>query len=146
MFNETVTLPSGRELVLQAPDFALANRLRRAIAKELAATKIEIALPVGPAAFARALDRDFPANDLKNVLCGLLGSEEIETILAQCMATCLYNGTKISSPGTFEEDKQARADYLPIAWEVIRFSLAPFFEGLASKLSTLAPPAAASPR
>ena len=77
-------------------------------------------------------------NIMKDAFCEIASSETVEAAFFECAGRCLLNGQKITRE-TFEEP-DAREDYLPIAWEVIKFNLAPFFRGLASQLSASAPP------
>ena len=60
-----------------------------------------------------------------------------------CAKTCLLNGEKISD-ATFAKPDMRR-DYLPVAWEVMKLALLPFFEDLASALSSPASPSPPGP-
>lgn len=141
MLKQTTNLLSGAELTLQAPPFGVASKLFKTVARELLAVKIDIT--VNPSKLKDLLEREAPMNDLKNVLCGLAGSDAVEAALWECMRRCSYNGVAIEPTKTFE-DEQAREDYLAAAWEVMRFSLLPFFKGLLFASSTLAPDAGSS--
>lgn len=131
--KESLTLASGAELRLQLPSFAVSMKLLKCIAAELKSVHIDITLD-GGADLQKLLQRDLPVDMLKNAVCQLIGSDQLERALAECMKSFMYRGEKIV-PGTFE-DEDARGDYLPVAWEVIQFTLAPFFRNLALPSST----------
>jgi len=82
-------------------------------------------------------------NAIKNALFQLLGSDNVERAVADCMARCLYRGVKIT-PATFEPE-DARPDYFPVAWEVVKFNLAPFFKNLDLSSMTSPAPATSNP-
>jgi hypothetical protein len=81
---------------------------------------------------------------LKNAVFQLVGSKEFRGILGQLMQSAMYSGERIGASTWMNE--QARGDYFPAAWEVIKHNLAPFFGNLASKLSERAKARSAGPR
>ena len=122
MMPEKLSLKSGATLELQLASFAEAMRLFKTIANELKAVDIELD------GLSLEKIKGTNINGIKNAVLQLIGSDAIETAVAKCMVRCLYNGQKIG-PQTFETI-EARADYLPVSWEVVKFNMAPFFANL----------------
>lgn len=142
--NEKKTLASGNVLLLQMATFTVANRLLKAIANELKTVKVGDALNLSAGMSVEKLHQmDLPVDALKDLVCQMLASDGVEAALRECMKGCQYNGEAIGKD-TFEPE-EARQDYLPTAWEVIRLNLVPFFSGLSLKLSTAKPEATGSP-
>lgn len=135
--NETVTLNSGVQLQLGLAPFSVGMKLFKTIANELKVVDVNI----DTLDFAKLAGKD--VNVFKNAILQLLGSDALEVALFQCMERCLYNGEKITRQ-TFEPEN-ARQDYLPVAWEVMKYNLAPFFKGLALSSSTAPKPTDQSP-
>lgn len=120
-----VTLKSGRVLTLGIAPFAIGALLWRTVASELKGVEIDIkASQIKNLAALQELD----VGVLKNVVCQFLASEKLETVVFQCFERCTLDGRKITRE-TFES-AEARADYLPSAWEVVRFNLSPFYAGI----------------
>ncbi len=134
---ETAKLPSGAVLNLKDAPFDDAMALLVAIASELRGVstglKIELSLSDPVAMIAKLAQTDLPVDLLKDALLQVVASKAISAALNTCMGRCLYDGQAVVK-GTFESRK-ARADYLPAAWEVMRFTLSPFFDGFLSKSS-----------
>lgn len=131
------TLPSGRTLAIGIAPFAVANKLRKVVAAELLVVEVDVG-KIDPKKLT--LDADLLSldgkllNTLKNVVCKLMASDAVENAFFECAARCTIDGQKItrgtgSEQGTFDAP-EARGDFLPTAWEVIRANLAPFFAGL----------------
>lgn len=120
--NETITLKSGRELQLGLAPFSVGMKLFKTIANELKNVEIDL----DTLDLKKIGGKDI--NTLKNAIFQLAGSDALEMALFQCMERCLYDGQKIGRT-TFEPE-DARQDYLPVAWEVMKYNLAPFFKGL----------------
>lgn len=138
---ETLTMPSGAVLVLKDAPFEVAMRLLKTVAKELGnvATGLKLDLNfTDPAAINRLIQQDLPLDVLKNAICQIVGSEAIESVFNECLGRCLYDG-KVATRESFET-RNARQDYLPVAWEVIKHNLTPFFVGLKSKSLTAGGP------
>lgn len=134
--NTTVPLESGRELVLQIASFAAGRALYKAIALELLATQIEIEKIDLNLDLAKLDPKAL--NTLKNVVCRLLASDEVEKAFFACAINSTLNGKKIVRAEFEPED--VREDFLPVAWEVIRFNLAPFVRRIdLSSLTSAAP-------
>lgn len=143
MIPEKKKLPSGVELELGLPDFDDAMALLETIFGELKAVNIDLTVDVNN--LQETLAQEMPVGLVKDVVCQVIGSKAIKRDLRACMARCLYNGSAIDAK-TFEP-ADARGDYFPAAWEVIRFSLLPFFKGLDWKsLIASAAKAGAGPR
>lgn len=135
--NESVTLPSGHQLELGMAPFSVGMKLFKVIANELKGVDVEIE----SLDFAKLAGKDI--NVLKNAILQLLGSDQLEAALFACMERCLLNGAKITRQSFEPEDM--RPDYLPVAWEVMKFNLAPFFRGLNLSSPTASPTTAQSP-
>lgn len=140
--KESVTLKSGAELQLQMATFALSMRLLKSVVNELKAVKLDIMLN-GQLDLKKLQQMDLPIDMLKNACCQMLGSDAVETAVMDCAKVCLYAGEKITRD-SFEKE-EARQDYLPCAWEVMKMNLAPFFKGLDLKSLTASPPPDAGP-
>lgn len=125
-----VELKSGRKLAVAVAPLADANKLRKVVLAELAAVEIDPALRVD--AKMLALDiKDMNGamlSTMKNVLCRLLSSDAIEAAFFQCAQRCTLDGIKVTRD-TFEPENM-RGEMLPVAQEVIRANIAPFFENL----------------
>jgi hypothetical protein len=129
------TLESGAVLELSICSFKEGTNLMKAVAKELKTTTI--AFGVKDAKNFGDLFKnitDDSMNTLKNLVVGLLSSEEIEAALWPCMerGTYTFNNLTRKINSDLFEDEKVRADYLPILKEVLVFSLAPFFSSLKS--------------
>jgi len=126
--NDATTLPSGAVLELQMADFKSANRLRKAVLRELQGVKVD--LDLGSLDLSADIETlaGTNLNTIKNLICQVAGSDAIETEFFACAARCLYNNAKITEQ-TFEDPK-SREDFIPVAMEVIKFTLRPFFKGL----------------
>jgi hypothetical protein len=132
--QDPITLKSGSELQVGLAPFAVGNRLLKTVARELAA--VEFNMDFGEIDLSKVSAKDI--NTLKNAAFQLLQSEDVEKAVMECMKRCLYNGHAIQ-PNTFEAES-ARQDYLPVAWEVMKANLIPFFSGLDLPSSASAKP------
>ncbi len=142
--NERKTLKSGNVVLLQMASFAVSMKLLKVVVNEVKQVDVGDALKLGGEMKIENLaGMDLPVDALKNLVCQLLGSDALEMAIRDCMKGCQYNGEAIK-PDTFE-DENARADYLPVAWEVIQLNLGPFFKGLSFKSSEIKPPVIAGP-
>ena len=137
--KDPITLKSGAILTLSLASFGDSNRLLKTVARELAAVNFDMDV----VNFSALSGKD--VNVLKNAIFQVVQSAELELVLKDCMKKCLYNGNRIVLPDTFEPE-DARQDYLPVAWEVIKVNLLPFFAGLSlSSLTSGSPPSNAPP-
>ena len=136
--SETIILPSGSKFRLQDADFELSFELGQAILRELLAVKIDLKIDVSKIdpsnPMASLGEMDLPLDVLKNAIFSVLASREVRRLVDQAMTPCLYNGIRVDSK-TFA-DRAARGDYLPAAWEVIKYNVGPFLGALLSKSST----------
>lgn len=120
MVNEKIQLKSGRFLEVQESSFLNRENFKRLLLKEL--EQININLGDAQQLFERSVNSEM-INTLKNLICKLLGSKEIEEFLfTNLFKTCLYNNKKIDYD-LFDSDAGAEEDYLFICWEVIRRNL-----------------------
>lgn len=122
------TLKSGHVLTLQLAPFAIGAKLFKAVAAELRSVEIDVSkIDMNAELNLSKLDPKL-LGVLKNVVCEIASSDAIEGILFDCFARCMLDGKKIGRDSF--EDPDMRPDYIPAAWEVMRFNLAPFFSGL----------------
>lgn len=145
---ETVKLPSGAVLTLCDPPFEEANELLEAVAVEVGkiatGLKVDLSNSKDPGAIAaQMLAQDLSIDVIKGAACQLVASPIVKAALRRCMGRCLYAGVTMT-PASFEP-KNARGDYLPAAWEVMRFTLVPFLNGLLSRFSKSADQAGKPP-
>jgi hypothetical protein len=135
-----VTLPSGSKLGLQIASFSDAGLLRRVLARELKTVRVEISPDLLPAIVSgdrKLILAAFGANDVNflwSIFLQVLGSEELELAVFECMKSCVLaragTGPAVKIlPETFRSE-EAREDFLPCAWEVMKFNLRPFFSRL----------------
>lgn len=144
---ETANLPSGAVLSLKHAPFSAAMALLTAVAVELKGVstglKIELSLADPVAMIQKLAGADLPVDLLKDALLQCVASERIRGALHECMGRCLLNGQTCNLSAF--EPADARRDYLPAAWEVMKFTLSPFFAGLSSKSSGASGPRSGSP-
>ena len=134
--NESITLKSGRQLLLGLAPFSVGTKLFKAVLAEVRSVEID----------ATKMDLNMELNltkldpkligTVKNLLCEIAGSDAVEAAVFECMSRCTLAGIKIDR--TTFESAEAREDYLPVVVEVMKFNLAPFFRGLASSFITSA--------
>lgn len=141
---DTTTLKSGRELSLALAPFSIGSKLFKAVLAELRTINIDVTkLDMSMELDLRKIDPRM-INVIKDAFCEIAASETVEAAFFECAGRCLIDGKKITRE-TFEAP-DAREDFLPVAWEVIKYNLSPFFRGLASQLSASAPPTAPAPK
>lgn len=126
--TDPIVLPSGARLNVAVPSFAHARTLQMAIARELVAVKLDFNF--GQLDLSNISAKDI--NTLKDVVLQLTQSSAVDAAIMVCAEKSLYNGQRITAE-TFENPR-ARVDYYPVAWEVIKAAVGPFFKGLASLL------------
>lgn len=129
MSTEPVTLPSGRTLVVNIAPITPANRLK----KELAAALTGVDLSgLNLAKLNMNVDvskLDGPAlNSFKNMLTVLIASDKVEQAMLACAQRCTIDGEKVTLESF--EPREARADFLFVAWEVIKENAGTFFGGV----------------
>ena len=122
--SSPINLPSGArlEIHLAAPEAAF-DLLDKTTA-ELRAVNLDLSSLNLEELEARDI------NVVKNLVCQFLGSRPLRDAVFACAAGCLYNEQRITRE-TFMP-AEARADFFPVAWGVIKANLAPFFAGLGS--------------
>jgi hypothetical protein len=143
--NEPISLPSGRSLQVQIAPFAAGSKLFKAIVAELRTVELDFAqfnlTKLDPSMDVMEFVKKNPraVDILKNVIFEVASSDSVEAALWECMTRCLIDTKKIDRQSTFESE-DARADYIPTAWEVIKVNTFPFFKGIASSFSTSGAP------
>lgn len=126
---ETLDLKSGAKVEMEIASLSESAALRRSMAAEI--VKADIMIDLQKLDLKTISQADLAGdvfNSIKNVLLVLVSSETVERQLFVCMRRCRYNDVKITAE-TFEP-KEARGDFLPIALEVIKINVLPFFAGL----------------
>ncbi len=137
---DPIQLKSGAVLTVTIASFSAGNKLMKTVARELSGVDFNLEL--------KNLDElsEKDINVLKNVVFRIIQSDSIEQALLECMKKCLYNEQRITLE-TFDAE-EARQDYLPVAWEVMKANLRPFFSGLdlSSLTSAKSPSSAPKPK
>ena len=123
-------LESGSVLDLSICSFAEGNRLMKAVAKEIKNTQISLGAKGQMGDFLKLQVGDDALNTIKNLVTGLLVSDEIEAALWPCIERGTYDGVHIKKE--IFEDEKTRADYIPILKEALVYNLSPFFKSLKS--------------
>jgi len=123
-------LESGALLNLSICSFAEGNRLMKAVAKEIKNTQISLGAKGQMGDFLKLQVGDDALNTIKNLVTGLLASDEIEAALWPCIERGTYDGVHIKKD--IFEDEKVRADYIPILKEALVYNLSPFFKSLKS--------------
>ena len=122
--NAKVSLPSGAELEMTLAPFLEGRKLSKSVAKCLKNVNID-----------SNTELEANINTLKDVFTECLTSQEVEDSILLCLKRCTYNRQRITSWDIFE-DANARQDYIPVCWEVVKYNLTPFMKSLFAKLST----------
>ena len=123
-------LESGAVLDLSICSFAEGNRLMKAVAKEIKNTQISLGAKGQMGDFLKLQVGDDALNTIKNLVTGLLASDEVEAALWPCIERGTYDGVHIKKD--IFEDEKVRADYIPILKEALVYNLFPFFKSLKS--------------
>lgn len=119
---ETITLKSGAKLGLQIAKLRESRTLMQKVAQEVKKAGLELK--------PEMLEEDLTS--LFDGLLQLIGSEELFQCVLECAKTCTYdmgNGALKIEHGTFEP-AIARKDLVPVAMEVMKLNILPFFEGV----------------
>lgn len=133
MANLKKTLSSGAEIDITLASFAEGHKLLKAVLNQV--KSIKIAVPSGAKSFKDILNLDAggeTVNVIKDLITGIISSDEVEAALWPCMERTTYNNQRVVRD-LFEEEK-IRADYLIVAKEVLFYNLLPFFGNLVSLL------------
>jgi hypothetical protein len=126
---EAITLKSGHVFEpMSGPDWASSKKLFKILARELKSVDIDLT------GLTEASIKDMDSGVLVTAFLQVAGSDAVESAVLECAARCTLQGQKITA-ATFEP-QDMRRDYLPVAWEVMKLALLPFFEDLLSALST----------
>jgi hypothetical protein len=121
IMNLKKTLDSGAELEVTMAPFTVGLRLFKAVGKVIKEVDI-----LGEAELF---------NIIKNAALGIVTSDEVESVLWECMGRATYNNRKVN--WEIFEDEKIREDYLSVAKEVLWFNLSPFSKNLRSMLSDM---------
>jgi len=125
-----VKLSSGAILGLQMADFEDGTALYQTLCAEL----VGIQIPMQATDLKSMASMDISV--LKDGFLKLMASKAIYSQVWKCMNSCTYAPAGTEAPlrilkNTFQTE-EARKDFLPVAWEVLSYNLAPFFESLGS--------------
>ena len=88
-------LESGAVLDLSICSFAEGNRLMKAVAKEIKNTQISLGAKGQMGDFLKLQVGDDALNTIKNLVTGLLASDEVEAALWPCIERGTYDGVHI---------------------------------------------------
>lgn len=138
--QKALTLESGAKLVINHVSLASAFKLKRLVSRELLKVNLSFSDAMIPAIMSKNRNNVIAAlsgtevNSLKDALLSLLGSEEIDEALVDCMLKWTLDGKPIKFE-TFEPDER-RGDLYPCALEVAKEALLPFFSHLGFESST----------
>jgi hypothetical protein len=132
---EPILLKSGHVLVPGTPDWEPSKKLFKIMAREL--KQVDISLEGLDMKAIQSMDMGV----LLKAFFQVAGSDAIEACIIECASRSTLNDLKIV-PATFAPPDMRR-DYLPVAWEVMKMALVPFFEDLLSSFSI---PARGSPQ
>ena len=151
----TITLKSGHHLVINLASLAAASDLKNAIANDFQARvslngvsdSLVFALLTGDRMKVLAAIAGSDVNVLWNIVLTLLGSPRIEAAFFECAKTCTLDVKGPVEKITREtfEPAEARRDLIPVALEVMKENLSPFFEDLLSSLPSPESTTAQSP-
>jgi len=109
MSNE-IKLPSGAILKMQAGTFAESKILYQALLRELRG-------------ISYSMKTDFSVM-MKDIMCTVFSSLQIESCLLECLKRCTIDGLKIDAD-TFEKEDR-RGDYMKVCMEVGKLNVLPF--------------------
>lgn len=152
--KKLIVLKSGHRLTINLADLDTSHELLTIVTTELQRVRLDISQQVlvsilqGDKAAALQAIAGNDANIVWNTFLVLIGSRDIRQILYRCMATCMLDAqgaTEAIVPNSFAPEG-ARRDFLPVAWEVAKANLLPFFEDLGFGSSTPAPSKESSPK
>jgi hypothetical protein len=136
--QDPITLKSGATFQGSVAPFEDADELAKIVARELLAVNFDLET----VNFADLSGKD--VNILKNVAFQLLASKTLSAQLWKCMKRCLLDGQSITKESFDAEE--ARQNYYPVAWEVMKLNLRPFFKGLDLSSLTSVAPASSAPK
>lgn len=136
-----ITLPSGALLEFKMASTQTAVKLNRLLAKELKAAGLDFSkLGESKINLSGVLSskEEIPPGAISlmiDVICQVIGSEELDRVVFECSTQTLYNGARVNY-ASFDAP-ESRQDYYPFCKEVILRNAGPFFAGALSMFSTL---------
>ena len=120
----------GNSLNITMASFDEAMELKRALAESIKESKLDISPEV--------LEGEVDAKTIGTLVNAILSvgiSRRFEQALFTCAKRATFNNKRVNKD--LFEAADMRAYYYPIAIEIIKFNVSPFFKGLSSKFSTL---------
>lgn len=122
--SEKFTLPSGAVLEVTPLPYEEAWGVAQVLVSEIGKLNVDL----------KGIDfTSLTAMDVlafKNPICAIIASKEILDVVKAAFKRCTYNGQKITVD-TFESS-DSRADFLPVAFYVLKVNVSPFFGSLLS--------------
>jgi hypothetical protein len=122
-----ITLSSGAKLEITPLPYLKAWGVSQDVLKEVKKLNVDINT-LKTIDFKNLLAVD--ALSFAGPLCEVLSNEKIIEAATVCMERCTYNGLKIDAD-TFEKI-EARQDFLPVVFSVLKENISPFFANLFS--------------
>lgn len=123
---DPIVLPSGAKLEITLLPYEEAWHVAQRVAKVLEGLKLDdVQIDM----------KKFLVSDISKFqgpILHLLASRELVDAAKVCFKRCTYNDLKIDA-ATFN-DADARQDFLPAVFHVLKENIAPFFKGLISSL------------
>jgi hypothetical protein len=154
--KKVTTLKSGHVLTVNVASLAAASELKSVIANELQrrvtlngmSDGVVFALLAGNRKGVLGAIAGSDVNVLWQIVLTLLGSREIEAAFFECAKVCTLNtvGPDVKIDRTTFEPEEVRRDMIPVALEVMKENLSPFFEDLLSQSPIPGAETAASPK
>lgn len=128
---ELLTTNNAKAVINVAP-MKEALHLKRVVFKELSKAGIDLdsLLSLKGKGLKDMDTGDMNISSLLSAVFAIIGSEELDDALIDCLARCTYKGQKITLE-TFE-DGTAREDYYEVLVKCAEINLTPFFKGLVS--------------
>jgi len=148
------TLKSGHQLTLNVAEFEEAQVLLEQLSEAAKGVRLDISQDMMAAILAGDQDTIKKAvvgndvNTIWNLFLNVMSHRGLKIAVGQCMRHCMLNAagpTEAIVPEKTFNDERARPDYLPIAWEVIKANVGPFFGSLVSASSKNSESTAQSP-
>lgn len=127
------TLPSGAELDITRAPFVTGHKLFKTVVREFK-NNVQIKLGIKDGQSISDLAKmelsDDAINTVKDSLFTILSSDDVESVLWECMDRVRYNGKKVDR--VLFDDENIQEDFFVIFKEVAVYNLIPFGRGLES--------------
>lgn len=138
--------PSGAKIEMSLVDFSTGFDLVKAGLKAIRQGGIKSKIP-DTIQISEMMDMDIKSiSGIVDAIIDISTSKEVEDLIFKCMERCTYElkgNTDRISRDTFEPEERRR-DFFPIAIEVVKYNVSPFFKDLPSLLKAVRMPASNS--